>query len=279
MDLERTAFSLRHLYVYPRLGIAYTFIPKNACTSFKRTLGQAEGWLQEGATTAHGFPVARWMRGLAAYRGAEERIVVVRDPFDRILSAYLNRFLMRRDAAADHAMATGLASIVGRPDATTADVSFADFVEYLTRTPNRRLNEHWRPQVDFLAGSYTRLIRFEALAEDTEFLTSRGLVLRQARGHATSTLRRNLGTGWGDRKARALRRLRKEHGHLPSRESMYDDRLHRLVAERYAEDVDLVLRSRRPALDSPPAPPLASVVPAPGATRAGASPTSTKESS
>ena len=243
---ERAAFALRHLYVYPKLRIAYTYIPKNACTSFKRTFGRAQGWLPDDAPHAHGMTMAWWLSGLGSYPRSDERIVVVRDPFDRILSGYLNRFLMRSDAVAQHAMRTGLADRLG-PDSTPPDVRFADFVEYLARTPNRRLNEHWRPQSDFLIGSYTRYLRFEHLAEDTAFLAARGLTLEAARGHATSTNRRDLGPGWGDRRARRLRRVRRRRGALPTRENMYDERLHALVAERYAEDIEL----HRRGLDAP----------------------------
>lgn len=241
MHPERAAFALRHLYVYPRLKIAYTYIPKNACTSFKRTFGRAQGWLAEDAPHAHGMRLDRWLTGLAGYPRSEERIVVIRDPFDRILSGYLNRFLMRDDAVAQHAMSTGLADQLG-PGSTPPDVRFSDFVEYLARTPNRRLNEHWRPQSDFLVGSYTRYIRFEHIAEDTAFLAERDLTLETARGHATSKNRRDLGPGWGERRARRIRRVRRRSGALPTRENMYDERLYAMVADRYAEDVALFRR-------------------------------------
>lgn len=242
MDPERAAFALRHLYVYPKLGIAYTYIPKNACTSFKRTFGKAQGWLDSETPSAHEMTMSWWLRGLASYPRADERIVVIRDPWDRLLSGYLNRFLMRQDAVADHAWEHGLAERLG-PDATRGDVSFTDFVEYLARTPSRKLNEHWRPQSDFMIGSYTRVIRFEHITDDTAFLAGRGLQLEQARGHATSTSRRDLGPGWGKRRARRLRRLRRNRGVLPTRENMYDERLHALVAERYADDVALFERA------------------------------------
>lgn len=238
MDLEQSTFALRHLYVYPRLRLAYTYIPKNACTSFKRTLGQGQGWLAPDAPSAHEMDPRRWLSGLVRYPRAEEKIVVLRDPFDRLLSGYLNRFLMRGDPAVDHAMSTGLADVTG-PGSTADDVTFSHFVEYLARTPGRRLNEHWRPQSDFLTGSYTRYIRFDHLTEDTGFLTERGLPLQARRGHGTSADRRDLGPGWADRKARRLRRVRKEKGALPERENMFDERLYSLVADRYAQDVEL----------------------------------------
>jgi hypothetical protein len=178
------------------------------------------------------------MLGLTRYVSVDERLVVIRDPFDRILSGYLNKFLKREDFSADQAMQTGLAELLG-PAASRSDTTFANFIEYLSRTPSRALNAHWRPQSDFIIGSYTRYLRFEHLVEDTEFLAQRGLVLDEARGHATSTIQRDLGPGWGDRKAGELRRIRQRRGVLPTRDNMYDERLYAKVAERYAADVAL----------------------------------------
>jgi hypothetical protein len=240
VSIERYLFAVRHMYVYPKLRLAYTYIPKNACTSFKRTFGTAQGWL--GSTpSAHTMRVSWWLIGFASYPRVQERVVVIRDPFDRVLSAYLNRFLMDgEDSARDHAMKTGLGASLDA-GSTADDVTFADFVKYLASTPNRRLNEHWRPQSDFLLGEYTRLIRFEHIPEDTAFLAELGLTLPH-RGVNTSTIRQDLGSYWGDRKAIQLRKLRRRRRILPAAENMYDDRLRALVVDRFAADVDLVRR-------------------------------------
>jgi Sulfotransferase family len=243
-DLERRAFALRHLYVYPKLRLAYTYTPKNACTSFKRTFGRAQGWLSDDSPAAHDMTVSWWLSGLARYPSSDERILVVRDPFDRVLSAYLNRFLTSDAAAAGHAMRTGLGDSLAA-GATKDDVTFQDFVGYLSRTPGKLLNEHWRPQSDFLLGSYTRLLRFEHLAEDTQFLSQRGLSLQQARGHSTSALRQDLGAGWGTAPAKRLRRMRQRRGVLPTADNMYDEHLRAMVEDRYACDVELFHRAAR----------------------------------
>jgi hypothetical protein len=239
--LESRSFALKHLYVYPRLGISYTYIPKNACTSFKRTLGEAQGWLDPDASSAHDMKVIWWAQGLVRYPQVGERIVVVRDPFERLLSGFLNRFLMREDAAAQHAMDSGVQDLIG-PDKTRQDVTFEDFVQYLARTPDRQLNEHWRPQSNFLIGTYTRFLRFEHLAEDAGFLAERGIPLQHRQGHGTSSMRRDLGPGWGSAPVRRLRRQRRMKEVLPARESMYDEQLADLVAERFAADVELFER-------------------------------------
>lgn len=245
MGAETFVFALRHLYVYPRIRVAYTYIPKNACTSLKWTLGTAQGWLDDQHTSAHEMTVRWWLRGLASWPAAEVKIVVVRDPWDRLLSGYLQRFLDPSDAVADRAWDRGLSRRLA-PGSTRDDVCFADFLEYLAGTASRELNEHWRPQSDFLLGSYTHLVRFEHLAEDTAFLAERGIPAVTRRGHATSVHHRDLGSGWGWQKARRLRRLRSRRGVLPGRESMYDEYLHGLVAERYAEDITLFEQVNRP---------------------------------
>jgi hypothetical protein len=231
------------LYVYPKLGIAYTYIPKNACSSFKKTFGRAQGWLPKGRGGAHEMKVSWWLAGMRSYRSATEHIVVLRDPWDRVLSGYQNRFLTREDPASAEAMRTGLADRLPA-GADRSDVTFAQFLEYLATTPNHRLNEHWRPQSSFLMGEYSRVIRFDHLDEDTDFLSDRGLQLKRVRGHSTSALRAEVGTGWGYRPARDLGTLKKSERVLPSRASMYDPELEELVRRRYAADVALWERYR-----------------------------------
>jgi len=240
---ERRLFALRHLYVYPRIKIAYTYIPKNACSSFKQTFGVAQGWLPESRGVQHDMQFSWWLSGLRAYRSSDEHIVVLRDPWDRLLSGFQNRFLTRDDPVAAHAMAGGLAEVMG-PTATIDDVTFETFLRYLTVTPNRQLNEHWRPQQDFLLGEYSRIIHFETLTRDTRFLRKRGLPLKRLKGHATSALRTDVGPGWGYRTVRELRALRAEQKVLPSRASMYDEALSEIVAERYAGDIAVIAASR-----------------------------------
>lgn len=244
MDVEREVHALRHLYVYPKLHIAYTYIPKNACTSMKRTLGKGQGWWSEGGPSVHDMKQRHWLSGLAHYRSTDERIVIIRNPWERLVSAFQNRFLAKNDGPSEHAMRHGLSALL-QPGTDRGGVSFADFIDYLSRTPGRRLDGHWRPQTDFLIGGYSRMLRFEHLAEDTAFLAERGLTLERAIGHGTSVYQTDLGHGWGARPASALRRQRRRKGALPTSANMYDERLHALVAERFAADVALFERLQR----------------------------------
>lgn len=238
VNLEQRTFALRHLYVYPSVRISYTYIPKNASTSMKQTLGQAQGWWSEGDSSVHEVNRVHWLGGLIRYPRTHERIVIIRDPWDRLISAFQNRFVGRDKAASEQALRDGLATQLPK-DADRMHVSFAQFLEYLARTPDRRLNEHWRPQTSFLIGNYTQMMRFEHLQQDADFLTERGLKLRTATGHGTGSLRQDLGPGWGYRPASALRKLKRRRRVLPSRASMFDDPLAELVSDRFAADIEL----------------------------------------
>lgn len=241
MALRQRTFALRHLYVYPSLRIAYTSIPKNACTSVKQTLGIAEGWWVENGGSVHEASRRHVPSGLLHLRDVDERIVVIRNPWDRVVSAYQNKFTSRDDAARMHAMSHGLADVLPA-GADPLDTTFTQFVQYLARTPDRHLDRHWRSQSDFLLDGYTRWLRFEHLTEDAAFLAERGYPLRQAAGHGTALRRKDLGPGWHERPARALRRLKRRDDALPTVANIYTDELRSLVAERFAEDVELFHR-------------------------------------
>jgi len=104
------------------------------------------------------------------------RFAVVRNPFDRLLSAYREKFLVKRLATRNH-WVTG--EVVGavqgeeRPDFDLG-ISFAEFVQYVTSQEPQTLNPHWRPQADYLRGmDYNRLFLFEELDVLSEDLARR----------------------------------------------------------------------------------------------------------
>ena len=79
------------------------------------------------------------------------RFAVVRDPFDRLVSAYVEKFVVKRGAAYQH-YATGpvVAAVQGQAEADhAAGITFRQFAEYVTATPPERLDPHWRPQIDY----------------------------------------------------------------------------------------------------------------------------------
>ncbi|KAJ3587063.1 hypothetical protein NHX12_013453 [Muraenolepis orangiensis] len=153
---------LRHLIVDDKHGLIYCYVPKVACTNWKRVLmvltgdGRHSDPLAIPAHEAHApgnlrslaeFPPAEINRRLRSYL----KFLFVREPFERLVSAYRNKFTRRYNTAFHKRYGTEIIRRHrpgARPAALEAgdDVSFLEFVRYLVDPRTRRdrpLNEHW----------------------------------------------------------------------------------------------------------------------------------------
>lgn len=127
------------------------------------------------------------------------RFALLRDPCDRLLSAYIEKFVLNRNTPGNirHArsVVVPVQSALGMeaPDFDRG-ITFRDFVTWIISAPARQLDPHWRPQALYLAGmSYDRLYGFDemdALIEDLEARSGTSLVRqpRNTTGSGTGTL-------------------------------------------------------------------------------------------
>ncbi|KAM9752799.1 carbohydrate sulfotransferase 11-like isoform 2-T2 [Menidia menidia] len=153
---------LKHLIVDDKHSLIYCYVPKVACTNWKRVLmvltgdGRYSDPLAIPANEAHvpgnlrtlsEFPVGEINRRLRSYL----KFLFVREPFERLVSAYRNKFTRSYNTAFHKRYGT---KIIRRhrphaePRALQAgdDVSFGEFVQYLVDPRTQReepLNEHW----------------------------------------------------------------------------------------------------------------------------------------
>ena len=174
----------------PGTGSVFAYIPKVACTNWKAVMRQLAGhedWLKPGL--AHD-PKASGLVLLAAGDPALARVLdregawlfaMVRNPYTRVLSAYLDKIARRIDgpkpgrAGRDEAFDR----MVERIEAFRADaldpaafprISFEVFLRWLEAdaSPACR-NEHWAPQTAILGQWIDRcdgIGRFEAMDRD-----------------------------------------------------------------------------------------------------------------
>lgn len=192
----RERFPLSHCLVLPAPVLLCCAIPKNACTAVKHWMLWAAGidtsHLNHGEV--HEFARDRLgierisRRDMRRLRESAFTFAVVRDPVDRVASAYIDKFI-RQDPMNLHAKGVVEAARFGTRVRLTArerfeaggrwveersdpridyraGVSFAEFVAYLESTPNERLDAHYRPQADFLRLSG---FRFQQLMAFTRF--------------------------------------------------------------------------------------------------------------
>lgn len=184
---------LKHVIVDDRHGMLYCYVPKVACTNWKRVLlvltdgsGDLREPLQIPANEAH---APGRLRALSDYSASEInrrlraylKFLFVREPFERLVSAYRNKFTRSYNTAFHRRYGTRIIRR-HRPDPRPEalehgdDVSFAEFVRYLVDPATRReepFNEHWERAHALchpcLLG-YDVVGKYETLHEDAAYL-------------------------------------------------------------------------------------------------------------
>ncbi|XP_069353775.1 carbohydrate sulfotransferase 13 [Eulemur rufifrons] len=182
---------LRHVLVDDAHGLLYCYVPKVACTSWKRALlalsGRARGDPRAiPAPEAHApgrlpsladFGPAEVNRRLRAYLA----FLFVREPFARLASAYRSKLARPSAVAFQRRFGTRIVRRLrpgAHPDAVARghDVRFAEFLAYLLDPRTRRdgpFNEHWE-RAHLLCHPcrlrYDVVGKFETLAEDAAFV-------------------------------------------------------------------------------------------------------------
>lgn len=165
---------LRHILVSDRYRFLYCYVPKVACSNWKRVLKVLAGAL-DNLDARLKMDHRRDLVFLADLRPEQIRhrlqhyfkFLFVRDPVERLLSAYRNKFGEIREYQRRYG-----AQIVRRyrlgagPSPAGDDVTFPEFLRYLADEDPERMDEHWMPvyhlcqpcavRYDFV-GSYERL--------------------------------------------------------------------------------------------------------------------------
>jgi len=152
-------------YYLPSTNIVFTVIPKTGCTSLMNYLfnieriSKGENPINLGEVGLglgiHGLPELQRLRitdrNLSKFDGTL-KILVLRNPYERILSAWLNKFLY---AQGDYSIFSDHKQQIFTPVRfeTLADLnlSFFEFLLRLSKDPDfLNSDAHWRPQSSFV---------------------------------------------------------------------------------------------------------------------------------
>jgi hypothetical protein len=144
---------------YPKLKIAFNFIPKNACSSIKNTLRfYSEGYASLDNVHNDSDYLKPFLLDSDWFV-----FLVVRDPFDRVVSAYLDKIINPIEENALKLVVQiyeerGLIYKKGK------SVPFIYFLEWISTQPIDYLDAHWRPQSSLLRFSkYTDIFYMNKL--------------------------------------------------------------------------------------------------------------------
>jgi len=164
LDLKRQNLQ-DFVLCYPKLAIAYNFIPKNACTTAKLSLGVASRGHLEGRPNPHDWnddyrPPADFSEH------AWKRLLILRDPADRLVSAYLNRVARPADLQTTMLVDWLWERSTGAKPRDQGSISFRVFWEWVREQPFDNLDAHWRHQSMLLAfDSYDYVIAVDGLQQ------------------------------------------------------------------------------------------------------------------
>lgn len=184
-------FEIRHASPYKRpplhqtmmvddQKVMYLPIAKNACSSLKRIVAELGG-LQIGGHEDIHHKLDNENTGLMFFNRNDEdietalsqsgwmRFVILRDPLERLVSAYIEKFVVNRMApgvriTCDPVLMRRRKLGFLRDKDYRRGITFRSFVQDIVSQPPNLLDPHWRPQAQYLkAFPYTHLYRIEGL--------------------------------------------------------------------------------------------------------------------
>lgn len=119
-------------------GIVYSMIPKNACSTLRLSIAITRGFIND--VSEYKWIHFTWSKLRAERIRGLKSFVVLRNPFDRVASVFLNKLAYLRDETVEN-----LPNSLGGDD-----ISFSQFVRALQDPKTLQANVHWAPQYEFL---------------------------------------------------------------------------------------------------------------------------------
>lgn len=238
----------------------YSMIPKNACSTMRLSIGMANGAIGEPGNWhwihANNKTFRPSLRELAT---ASYTFAILRCPFARLVSCFLDKFVSRKPEAWHFHELSGETVELAR-------LTFRNFCMEMSKPQIKHSNIHWRPQVDFLVyRHYDQLFCVEdfGAAADTlrdriglEIFDSRHLVRHDSSHYKVLPHTKS----FADTEIWQIEAIMLS-GMRPDPISFYDGDLVELVSAAYVEDLKLFrsLFHGKSLMDQPEARDLAAI--------------------
>lgn len=219
--------------------VAYCYIRKNACSAFKQFICRTS---EKGDFLSFDGSAFRFMRKFHTLASdqigtCDEAIFVYRDPYDRLISTYINKFVQR---TGNKDITGNFAKIVEK-DPNTA--TFREFAQTYARSPFEVRDPHIRPQFEHLAPiRYSRAVPLMRVAAEMADLVGPALARRYFAKPTNATRYGSSGVKLYDTPSDVLHAAYLEQKTLPSKESLSDPELRAIVGENYAADMAMLAR-------------------------------------
>ncbi len=231
-------FAHTHALLIYDSNAVYSMIPKNGCTTMRLSIALKNGAIADQSQWSwvhqNNDSFRPNLRELAL---AQYRFAILRCPYGRLVSCFLDKFVKRTPEAWQfQAVASGVPEL--------GKLTFRKFCTEVVRPPIKTLNIHWRPQVDFLVyAAYDDYFCFENFGAIGAVLAEKtGMALVDARPFAKHDAGQ-LGELPGDSSFADTEVWRIETilmgGLCPAPERFFDDELKDTIARAYMADFKL----------------------------------------
>ncbi|WP_082897152.1 sulfotransferase family 2 domain-containing protein [Thalassotalea crassostreae] len=170
------------------------------------------------------------------------KILVVREPYSRLVSAFVDKFCTEeiKQKWVQHV----IKSVRQEDGCEQPSITFRQFVDYLSTVEVSQLNRHWRPQSHTVQGiDLDIVIDLKYLAQGLKYLESKfnfdsSIDNTQRRQHH-QYVNVDESTDWSDTKNIDIMQYKNKNGYFPDKELFYDDEIRKKVKLFYAEDFKL----------------------------------------
>lgn len=179
----------------------YTYIRKNASTSFKKLFQEIYPNACAGdIPSIHCMLEHAQIKGLTPEEVDQRfstKLFIYRDPVDRVFSVYKNK-LIQQDGAED--LLSGLKKVVERdPALLTFDEFVQEYVELLDTKRWQEVDGHLYPQVwHLLPITYNKVIRMDNVYQEMRGLLSKELCDRVFKDPSNSTTKGSVPLSWAE---------------------------------------------------------------------------------
>lgn len=230
-------FAAAHALSIYQTAAIYSFIPKNACSTLRFSIALANGCIsrEEQVNWIH-LNNSTFRATLSELVTARYTFVILRDPFARLASCFLDKFVGKLPPAWRFHEALSY-------QISLDDLTFRQFVAQIGEI--LRADIHWRPQADFLVyeqyDDWFCVEKFDDMAAKLEQRI--GLAAKDTRHllrHGADQYRATASpsASFVDATIHEIAGLKRK-GEIPSARDLYDEATARIVREVYAEDFSI----------------------------------------
>jgi hypothetical protein len=218
---------------------AYVYIKKNACSAWKAVFSNESPYrdsFENGSNPIEIMAKHHRIRSVTELNNIENRILVVREPIERLVSGYLNQFILRFDRKSE--LHNSITEITGFD---IKDITFYQFINHYLLSNSEDIDGHFWSQSSHLVDvDYNIKININSLYDDTKIYFGEEFANKYFKKKVNSTKKiKKYDDNVTNVKAIDIYNRYKYTGEIPSVNALMNDELEKIIKDVYSDDYTL----------------------------------------